>query len=384
MKNYKKSLAVLLGLIGTTHQANALETKAKYAVLMDYNTGTVFYEKEADVSMAPASMSKLMTAYIIFEKIKEGQISLDDKFTVSTNAWKKGGFKTGSSTMGLEPKQKVKVRDLLRGIIVQSGNDACIVAAENIAGSEEEFAEIANQKAQELGLTHSHFANATGWPNPGQMMSAKDLAKLAYAIIKNYGEYYSIYSEAEFTYNGIRQENRNPLLLTMPGIADGMKTGHTKASGYGLVGSAKKNGRRIIMVVNGLQTIRERSDESRKLILAGFRDYDNYQVVKAGKQIAAASVWMGNRNLVSLITKKDILLTLEKGEQKKISVELKYKSPIKAPIVAGQEVGTLIVYNDGKEVTQTKLYAGESIKNLGFFGRVKAWIKYVVMSIFKK
>lgn len=364
--------------------ANAIETRAKNAALMDYETGTFFYEKNADERMAPASMSKLMTAYMIFERLKNGALSLDDEFVVSVNAWRKGGAKTGSSTMFLKSGSSVKLGDLLRGIIVQSGNDACITAAENIAGSEQDFAEIANQKAQELGLTNTHMANATGWPNPEHYMSPRDLATLAARIIREFPEYYSIYSEKEFTYNGIKQGNRNPLLFSMPDIADGMKTGHTSSSGYGLVGSAKKNGRRIIMVINGLKTQRERSEEAKKLMLWGFRDFDNYSILKKGVTVVGIPVWLGSSRKVSAVPAENVVLTLPKGKQKNVKARVVYESPVSAPVKKGQKIAELTLEIPDRDEMKIDLFAKNDVKRLGYFGRLKELIKYLLFQSFSR
>lgn len=380
MINRKFLLSATTCLVCAASVAGAIETKAKNAVLMDFETGEFFYEKNADDPMPPASMSKLMTAYLIFERLKDGRLSPDDVFIVSENAWRKGGAKTGSSTMFLKDKQRVKVKDLLRGIIVQSGNDACIVAAENIAGSEAEFAELANQKAKELGLKNSHFANATGWPNPDHKMSAKDLAVLAHHIIRDFPEYYSIYSEQSFTFNGIRQENRNPLLMLMPGIADGIKTGHTSVSGFGLTGSAKKNGRRLIMVVNGLKTMKERGDESLRLMNWGFREFSNYAVLKENIKVVSVPVWLGETKSVSAVPVKGLTLTLPKGRQKDIVAHLKYKTPLKAPVKKGQEIASLVLSAPEHADTVIPLYAERDVKRLGYFGRLKETVKHVLFS----
>ena len=383
MKNWKFLLATTCLVFAAT-SADAIETKAKHAVLMDFETGEFFYEKNADEPMPPASMSKLMTAYLIFERLKDGRLSMDDVFTVSENAWRKGGAKTGSSTMFLRIKDKVKVKDLLRGIIVQSGNDACIVAAENIAGSEAEFAELANQKAAELGLKHSHFANATGWPNPDHKMSAKDLATLAYRIIRDFPEYYSIYSEQSFTYNKITQENRNPLLLLMPGVADGIKTGHTSVSGYGLTGSAKKNGRRLIMVVNGLKTMKERGDESLRLMNWGFREFGNYPVLKQDVKVVSVPVWLGEQKDVAAVPAENLTLTLPKGRQKEIVAHVKYKSPLNAPVKKGHEIAILTLSAPDKAEKIIPLYAARDVKKLGYFGRIKETVKHVLFGFGSK
>ncbi|HBO59543.1 MAG TPA: D-alanyl-D-alanine carboxypeptidase [Alphaproteobacteria bacterium] len=380
MKNRKLLLLTTTCLFFGTSVAGAIETKAKNAVLMDFETGEFFFEKNADKPMPPASMSKLMTAYLIFERLKNGQLSPDEVFVVSENAWRKGGAKTGSSTMFLKVNQHVKVKDLLRGIIIQSGNDACIVAAENIAGSEADFADLANQKAKELGLTNSHFANATGWPNPDHKMSAKDLATLAYHIIRDFPEYYSIYSEQSFTFNKITQENRNPLLFKMPGVADGIKTGHTSVSGYGLTGSAKKNGRRLIMVVNGLKTMKERGDEAVRLINWGFREFDNYAVLKKDVKVVSVPVWLGEVKAVSAVPANDVTVTLPKGAQKQIVAHVKYKSPIKAPIKKGQEIASLTLSVPDRQDVVIPLYADRTVKRLGYFGRLKETAAHMLFS----
>lgn len=380
MKNRKLLLLTTTCLLFGASVADALETKAKNAVLMDFDTGEFFFEKNADVPMPPASMSKLMTAYLIFERLKNGQLSPDDVFVVSENAWRKGGAKTGSSTMFLKVNQRVKVKDLLRGIIVQSGNDACIVAAENIAGSEADFADLANQKAKELGLTNSHFANATGWPNPKHKMSAKDLATLAYRIIRDFPEYYGIYSEQSFTFNKITQENRNPLLFKMPGVADGIKTGHTSVSGYGLTGSAKKNGRRLIMVVNGLKTMKERGEESVRLINWGFREFDNYAVLKKDVKVVSVPVWLGDVKAVKAVPANDVTLTLPKGQQKQIVAHVVYKSPIKAPVKKGEEIASLSLSVPDRQDVVIPLYADRTVKRLGYFGRLKETVARILFS----
>lgn len=382
MKASYKSLLLLTAFSFTAFasSAQAIETKAKNAVLMDFETGTFFFEKNADEKMPPASMSKLMTAYIIFDKLKNGSLAMDDIFTVSENAWRKGGAKTGSSTMFLRIKDQVKLKDLLRGIIVQSGNDACIVAAENIAGSEKEFVEVANQKAAELGLENTHLANSTGWPHPDHYMSPKDLATLSQKIIHDFPEYYSIYSEKEFTYNGIKQENRNPLLFLMPGQADGIKTGHTTASGYGLVGSAKRNGRRIIMVINGLKTMKERSEEALRLMNWGFRDFDNYTVLKKDVRVVNVPVWLGEQRSVAAVPDSNLVLTLQKGDQKNVKAIVKYDSPVSAPVKKGQKIGTVTLEIPGSESRTVDLFAARDIRRLGYFGRLKEIIKYFLFS----
>ncbi len=366
------------GLLLSTTSAHAYETLATNALLMDANTGFVIYEKEADMPMPPASMSKLMTAYMIFEALQNGKINLEDEFIVSENAWKKGGAKSGSSTMFLNPNERVKVKDLLRGIIVQSGNDACITVAENMAGTEEAFAELMNEKAKEIGLKNSSFRNATGLPDENHKMSAKDLAKLAQILINKFPEFYPIYSEKSFTHNEIKQGNRNPLLYTMDG-ADGLKTGHTEASGYGLTASAKTpDGRRLIMVLNGMKSMNERREESQKLMNWGSIGFENKTLIKKNKNIEQIPVWLGVKPTVQAIAATDFTVTTPKG--RKVSPEMKiiYNSPIEAPVQKGQKIGTLII-STGTGNRSVELLAAESIEKVGYFGK----IKHIIMSIIK-
>lgn len=371
---HKFLLLSVCGSLLLSLSAQAFETKAKYAYLIDAETGYVMYDKKADVAMAPASMSKLMTAYVLFDALKSGELTLEDEFKVSENAWRKGGAKSGSSTMFLEPGQMVKVKDLLRGIIVQSGNDACIVAAEGLSGSEDMFAHLMNQKAKDLGLTKSSFKNATGLPHPEHLMSAHDLAVLARAIIQQFPEYYSIYGEKEFTYNKIKQGNRNPLLYTMNG-ADGLKTGHTQASGYGLTGSAKTNdGRRLIMVLNGLKTMQARSDESQKLMGYGIAGFENLTLFTQKNSIEQMPVWYGKAESVSAVVDKDVIVTVARGQGKNIKADIKYTSPIQAPIHKGQKIGDLVVTMPDGQIIRTDLVSYQDIEKVGYFGKVKKFI----------
>lgn len=381
LKGIKMHKYLLLSVCGCliSFTANAFETNAKYAYLIDADTGFVMYDKKSDVVMAPASMSKLMTAYMLFEAIKNGRISMEDEFVVSDNAWRKGGVKSGSSTMFLEPNKKVKVKDLLRGIIVQSGNDACIVAAEGLAGSEETFAKLMTQKAKELGLTESTFKNATGLPHPEHLMSSRDLARLAQALIRDFPEYYPIYSEKEFTYNKIKQGNRNPLLYSMDG-ADGLKTGHTEASGYGLTGSIKKDGRRLIMVINGLKSMKARSEESQKLMGHGLSGFENVTVFEKDTVVDNLPVWYGEVQTVPAIPANAIVMTIERGNQKSVQTKVVYDSPIPAPIKKGQKVGQLIITADPNQTKTVDLLAGQDIEKVGYFGKLKR----IVLSVFGK
>ena len=361
--------------------APTFDTKASHAYLVDYDTGAVLLDKKADELMAPASMSKLMTAYILFEQIKNGQIHLDDTFEVSTNAWKKGGEKSGSSTMFLKPNSKVKVEDLIKGIIIQSGNDACITVAENISGSEENFAAEMTLRAREIGLEKSTFKNATGWPHKEHLMTAKELAVLAKKLIDEFPEFYKYYSQKSFKYNGIKQENRNPLLTSMPEQADGLKTGHTEKSGYALVGSAKsKDGqRRLIMVVNGLKSMKERDSESKKIMEWGLREFDNYSLFKDGAVVANIPVWLGAEQNVPVVLNKDAVVTMHRLDKPKAKVAVTYDSWAKAPVKKGDILASLnVTLPDGK-VYRFPLVAQKDIEKVGFFGKMKT----AVMSLFK-
>ena len=373
--------SVLAGLFATTClSAPVFDTVASHAYLIDYDTGEVLLDKKADELMAPASMSKLMTAYILFEKIKNGQVSLEDTFEVSTNAWKKGGEKSGSSTMFLKPNSKVKVKDLIRGIIVQSGNDACITVAENIAGSEENFAEEMTLRAREIGLEKSTFKNATGWPHKEHLMTSKELAMLAKKLISEFPEFYPIYSEKSFKYNGIKQDNRNPLLYSMPDQADGLKTGHTEKSGYALVGSAKsKDGkRRLILVVNGLKTMKDRNTETKKIMEWGLREFENYSLFKNGQVVTEIPVWLGVEENVPVVLSKDVLVTIHRLDKPKTKVVVTYDSWAKAPVKKGDTLASLnIILPDGKSY-RFPLVAAKDVPGINFWGRMKAAVSSVV------
>lgn len=367
-------LTLLASSVIVSVQAHAFDTTAKNALLMDAETGYVMLNKNADVPMPPASMSKLMTAYMIFDALKSGELSMDTEFTVSENAWRKGGAKSGSSTMFLKPNQKVKIKDLIRGIIVQSGNDACIVAAENMAGSEEIFADIMTRKAKDLGLSNASFKNATGLPQKGHEMSATDLAKLAQAIIRDFPEYYSIYSEKEFKYNGIKQGNRNPLLYSIEG-ADGLKTGHTEASGYGLTGSVKTaDGRRLIMVINGLKSMKDRSTESKRLIGWGMAAFENVTMYRSGQVVDTVPVWLGTVSEVPATVEVPLTVTVMKGSEPDVKAEIHYMQPVSAPVQKGQKLGQVIVRGPDNQVKTADLIAAESVEKVGYWGKLKAVI----------
>lgn len=373
--------AVLLSSTALIAPAGAvtLETKAREAYLVDFETGTVLYDKNGTTQMPPSSMSKLMTALMVFERLKEGSLSFEDKFRVSQNAWKKGGAASGGSTMFLDLNSEAKVEDLLRGMIIQSGNDACIVLAEGLMGTEDAFAEAMNRKAKEIGLKDSHFANATGLPDPSHFMTARDLAILARYLIVTFPEYYRIYSEKEFYYNKIRQQNRNPLLFTMPG-ADGLKTGHTSIAGYGLTASAQRGERRQIMVVNGLNSMAERSEESQKIMDWGFANFENKTLFTAGENISTAEVWLGDLDEVPLTTQKDVRLTLPRRAVQNLDVRVMYNGPVPAPVQKGAQIATLRVNGPDMDAPiDVPLYAATDVERLGFMGRIAAALRHMVV-----
>jgi D-alanyl-D-alanine carboxypeptidase (penicillin-binding protein 5/6) len=339
-------LAVLAGLAASASvRAQPISTSAKFALLEDYDTGADLFDKGADEPMQPASMSKLLVAEIAFRELKEGRLKLDDKFHVSEYAWRTGGAHAHGSAMFLAVKSDVRVEDLLRGLIIQSGNDAAIVLGEGIGGSEESFVALMNKRAAELGLTHSHFTNAWGRSDPEELTTARDLAKLARHLIADYPDYYHYFSEKDFTWNRIHQLNRNPLLTLGVG-ADGLKTGDTAESGYGLVGSAVQDGQRLLLVINGSKTAAERSEEARKLLNWGFRAFDARTLYQPGDVVGEAEVWGGAAGAVQLTTAAPIKVFVPKAETDKISARIVYNGPAAAPIAAGQPLGNLRIYRN--------------------------------------
>ncbi|WP_373087356.1 D-alanyl-D-alanine carboxypeptidase family protein [Sneathiella sp.] len=352
--------------------AEAIETPAREAFVFDVNTGAVLLEKDADVLMAPASMSKLMTVTMVFERLQDGSLKLDDTLPVSEKAWKKGGSK-----MFVKVDTRVSIHDLLRGIIVQSGNDACIVVAEGLGGSEEAFAEAMTAHAREIGLEKSTFKNATGWPDPEHRMTARELGLLAKYIITKFPEDYEIFGEKDFTYSDIKQGNRNPLLYKETD-ADGLKTGHTQESGYGLVGSAKRDGRRLVVVVNGLSSTQERSRESERLMEWGFREFDNYALFKAGDVVDHARVWLGNEETVPVTVEKDLLVTLSRQARKSMVVKVVYDEPVPAPILKGTPIAQLIVSGPDMDTVTVPLVATQDITRPGPLKRLTSAVEYLV------
>jgi serine-type D-Ala-D-Ala carboxypeptidase (penicillin-binding protein 5/6) len=345
--------------------AEPIATNAKHLYIVDFQTGSVLYDKMGEERLAPASMSKLMTVYMLFDALKRGDVKLTDTFHVSQKAWAMQGSK-----MFVDIDSDVKVEDLIRGMIIQSGNDACIVVAEGLAGSEEAFAERMNKKAKEIGLTGSNFTNSTGWPDPNHYMTAKDIEVLSDRLIRDFPEYYPYFSEHEFTWHGIKQGNRNPLLYRTGSGVDGLKTGHTEDAGFGVSATAVRDGRRIIMVVHGLTGMQERADEAGQLLDWAFRETGNYTVATKGSVLAEAPVEYGDSKAVPLTVSQDLLLTLPKGDREKVTAKAVVNTPIVAPIAAGQEVGKLIVTVPNMPEFTYPLVAAQDVPEVGLGGRI--------------
>lgn len=356
----------------SAHAQQALETAAREAILMDAETGAVLFEKNADTLMHPASMSKLMTIAMVFDKLAEGSLKLEDTFPVTESAWRIQGSK-----MFVELGSRIAISDLLRGIIVQSGNDACVVVAEGIGGDEQNFARMMTERARQIGMTHSEFRNASGWPHPEHLMTARDLATLARYLVTTHKQYYPIFSEIDFTWHGIKQGNRNPLLYSYPG-ADGLKTGHTEEAGYGLTGSAERNGRRLIVVVTGLESDKRRGIEAERLLTLGFNEFESYKLMSAGQKIEEADVWLGETDKVAVVAAKDVRVTLPRAARKSLQAKLVYQTPLAAPVTEGAEVGTVTFTADGMQPITMPVMAGGSVPKLGFFGKIPAAFNYLL------
>ncbi len=352
-------------------RAQQIDTAATSAILMDMSSGAVLMSKEPDRRIPPASMSKLMTVYMVFEALSEGRLKLDDEFAVSEKAWRMGGSK-----MFVKVNTRITIEDLLRGIIVQSGNDACIVIAEGMAGTEEAFARKMTEKARELGLKHSTFENATGLPGENHLMSVGDLAKLATIIIERFPQYYGIYSERSFTWEGIDQNNRNPLLRTNMG-ADGLKTGYTQEAGYCIVGSAVQGDRRLVLVVAGLPSAQARAIEAERILRWGFREFETTKLLKEGAQVGNADVWIGAEARVPLVVDKPIVVTTAFGRGEQTTAKIEYDGPIPAPITKGQRIATLVVTAPDVEPIEVPLLAGADVAKGGFgkklLGAAEQW-----------
>ena len=369
--------AFLAAALALAAPAAAFDTIAKTAILVDYETGEVLYSKDGDKRIPPASMTKLMTAAVVFEKLKKGEITMDTKFKVSENAWRMEGSK-----MFVELGTEIRVEDLLRGMIIQSGNDACIVLAEGIAGSEQAFVALMNAKARELGMNDTLLQNTTGMPAKDHYMSARDLTIVTRYIISQFPDYFHFYSEKEFTWsagNGvkpgegdqatIKQGNRNPLLYATP-PGDGMKTGHTEEAGYCLTGTEKRGDQRMIMVVTGLASTKERADEAVRFMDAAFKEFRRLDVFAAGAPITEAEVWNGDQEKVALTVAAPLRVYVDAAARQGLKISYRYAAPLKAPVAEGQEVGTLTVEMPGHETRTIPLVTAAAVEETGLFGRI--------------
>ncbi|MEL7429115.1 MAG: D-alanyl-D-alanine carboxypeptidase family protein [Pseudomonadota bacterium] len=358
-------IAFLVVLAGTLQaSAQLYSTPAKQALLLDADTGTVLFAKEPDAQIPPASLAKIMTMEVVFHQLKTGKLSLDDKFFVSENAWRTGGASSGGSTMFAKLNSEIRLEDLIRGVIVQSANDGCIIIAEGLAGSERAFAGLMNERARAIGLTGSFFTNSTGLPDDNQYVSIRDLAKLAQHIISEYPEYYRYYQEPEFEWNNILQRNRNPLLKMDIG-ADGMKTGFTEASGYAIVGTALRDNQRLIAVMSGMASIRQRSEEARKILDWGFRAFEKLTLFSDGEIIGEANVYGGEKSGVAVVGEGPVEIYLPIGNRDKLRARVIYQGPIMPPVEQGTQIATLKVWIGDELSQETPLYAGETVEKGG-------------------
>ncbi len=348
-----------------------LDVFARQALVVDSDTGAVLLEKDADVRMPPSSMSKLMTIYVVFGLLQQGRLTMEQKLPVSERAWRMEGSK-----MFVHVGDMVSVADLLRGVIVQSGNDACIVFEEAIGGSESGFAEILNETAKKIGLRDSTFRNSTGWPHPEHRMTCRDLAALARRLIVDFPDYYPIYNEKSFRFANITQENRNPLVQR--GYGDGLKTGHTEEAGYGLTGSSLRNGRRVITVCNGWTSMRQRAEESGRLMEWAFREFENVTLFTAGDVVEEIPVWLGDRRTVPAVGGHALTVTMPRAWRRTATVKVEYQSPVSAPVRRGEKVGELVLTGQGVPPMRVPLFAGADVDRLGLPGRAMAVISRMV------
>ncbi len=367
-------LCVVLGMAAAP--AHAFESSAGQAILVDMTGHRVLYEKNADQHMPTSSMSKMMTIYMVFDALKQGKVHLDDTLTVSEKAWRTT-YKEKESSMFLPIGAQVKIEDLIRGVIIQSGNDATVVLGEGLGGSEQEFVTEMNDKAKQLGMDNSHFVNTNGLPDPDHYSTARDLATLAEHLITDFPEYYHYFGELEFTYNGIKQGNRNPLLYHNLGV-DGLKTGHTDAGGYGLTASALRNGRRLVVVVNGLPSMQSRADDPTALLEYGFNEFKAYALFKPGDTVEYATTWEGVQPTVPLVVDQPATVTLSFAERKGLKVTVDMPETVKAPIAAGQTIGKMIVSAPDLPPQEYPLKAGTAVERLGFVSRIAMAAKYML------
>ena len=373
LKNFFLFILIYFSLVLRIY---AIETKAYSAIVIDTNSDTILFEKNADIQQGPASMSKLMLVYMVLERLQNRTLTIDQKFLVSKKAWKFGGSK-----MFVNIGDMVSVEDLLKGVVIQSGNDACIVLAEGLSGSEENMVDEMNEKAVEMGLTNSNFQNVTGWPHENHYMSLKDIGHLSKLIIKNFPEYYYLFALNEFTYNDIQQFNRNKLVLSNG--YDGLKTGRTSQSGYGIVASAIRDGRRIVSVVNGLNSEKERINATKKLVNWSFRSFVNYNLYEAEAPIQFAKVWLGKESFVPLVLNEDLSVTIQKKNINKFKIKLVYETPVISPIKKGDKLAELHLI-EGDDVKIKNIYSGKDIDKVSRFYRSFSIINYILFGVSNK
>jgi D-alanyl-D-alanine carboxypeptidase (penicillin-binding protein 5/6) len=349
-----------------------IDTQATHAIIVEVETGAVLLDKGADERMPPASMAKMMTIYTVFTMLKDGKAKMGDELPVSEEAWR-----TSGSKMFVPLGGRISIDDLLHGAIIQSGNDACVVLAQGLAGSVEAFVDLMNEKAKQIGLKDSHFANVDGLPDPNEWMTARDLATLAIRTIKDFPEYYKMYSQLDFTFNNIKQGNRNPLLYKNMG-ADGLKTGHTEEAGYSLTASLVRGDRRIVMVLGGLPTMKARAEESERLADWAFREFNDYRLFAVGDQVDDAQVWLGKDGRVPLTVGKDLIVTLSRTARKNMEVAVQYDNPIPAPVQKGETIGKIVVTAPEAPQQEAPLVAAADVGREDTVGRIATLAGYLV------
>ncbi len=360
--------------------AKKIDIKARTGILVDFHSGKVLYEKDADYEIYPASMTKIMTAIVIFDLLKKEEISLDEKFVISEKAWRMS--QSGYSSMFIMLNDEVTVENLLRGVIVVSGNDACVALAEGISGSEEEFSLLMNEKAIEIGMTNTNFSNSSGIPDPENYSTVRDISLMSHYLIKNYPNYYKYFAETEFTWDRtggepITQGNRNPLLYKKVG-ADGIKTGYLSVEKYSLASSIFKNNRRLIAVASGFETKNSRSKQSTKLLLWGLMNFDTVEIYKKNQILSSLDVWLGKKNKVDVYIKEELYITIPKRKKKNISAYIEYTGPIEAPIKKDQKLGTLYLYYQDELIETHNVYSSEEVKKVNLFSRVLKAFNFLV------
>ena len=377
-KNFLITILITFFIFNSAH--SNIEIKARTAILQDFLSGEILYEKEPDRSIYPASMTKIMTSIIAFDLIKSGDLTLDEKFIISEKAWRLST--SGYSSMFVMVNDEVSVENLLRGIIVASGNDACVALAEGIAGTEEEFAIMMTSKAQEIGMSNTNFANSSGINDPDNYSTVKDIMIMSHYLIKNYPEYYEWFSEKEFTWDRtggdpITQGNRNPLLYKNMG-ADGIKTGYLAVEKYSLASSLERKGRRLIAVASGFETKNSRSRESSKLLTYGLTNFDLVEINKSGEDFDSVDVWLGKKDFVKVYTKEDIYKIIKKGKKKLLKVKMLYEGPVEAPISKDQVLAKLKIIYDDELIDEYDLLAKEQVNKVNIFSRLMKSLNYLI------